>query len=318
MSPARVIAPTPIRLRTFAAADGTGVATARLILPRPPLDRPGVIQRVQASTAQVLGSTVLLDSFTTAVASGWGTPDTGPAFSVFGTNIFSVTVGIGRMGNPAGVSCAVLSQVAMGDGNIFAVYQTAPAIALADAFRLYARATDQNNAYGLLVHQDATPQVISIDLIKRVAGVESVLASSAALTLPPPVNLRLTLLGTTISGTAWKGVEPGPSAQAVDASITAAGSVGAGRLLASATNTDLDNMQATSTSVAPTWDAYLGPVGQSVDPPNLVDSSAPNTQNRWIPTLATGQQFFATQELGIVARGLPQGAQIVVAGTFIV
>jgi hypothetical protein len=304
-----------VRLSGVIGSDGTGTLT---IDPQPSVFRAGrgTIQRVIASVPLPPSTNVVNDSFTTAVASGWGTPEVGPPFVVL-AGTYSVAAGLGHIaGSPSvqsghfPISLAdvdVYHQVAAIGGNTAALTGTRTLARVQAATDYYMLATTFSN-----------PNITAINLAKRIAGVDTSLAASGVLAIAATnANLRLRIVGASISGTCWAAgtTEPTtPTLNVNDLSITAAGGIGAGVGGQVGVAVDYDNFIGTAVqSQSPIWDAYLGPVS----PLNLIDSSVVPA-SRWIPTLATGQRVWRGEALNIVARSAPAGQIIEAQATIVV
>lgn len=287
-----------------AAADSSGTATIRFYLPAG-LPR-AILQRLVAGVPFPSGQ-VLTDSFGTAVASGWGTPDIGPAFVVSGTNIFSVSGGTGRATNTA--QGAVVSPVAVADGNLYAELTAIGSSVIAtDVGRLLLRATDQNAAYYLRWDTSGGTTLTGLAIGKIVGGTPTVLAGPVAVgPFTAPVNLRFTAIGTLLSGVVWASgtTEPAaPDVQATDATITAAGGMGVMRVGTGNQTLQTDNLIGVAETQDPTWDMYEN----LIDPTTLLESSAGTRQPRWVPTLVNGRLVEQGFNYFVVARGMAPGS----------
>lgn len=321
------------RLKAFATvgADGTALLT---IPPQSAALRSPVgstLQRVVASVPLPSIPGVLSDAFSRVVAAGWGIPDVGPVWSVLTGSGFSVGIDAGGASvgivTPPNVHSVVISAVGISDVDLYSTINLLAgglAVTTLTGPRLVFRVKDANNYYFLGVAMNAGGTVTSIAIGIRLAGVETILATSGVLALAANsaigafANIRATITGGTITAKAWAQGTVEPSAvnvTATDLSVTGQGNIGAGIGIGgqAANPFGFDNMIGTALSAqAPIWDAYLGPVLAQ----NLVDSSIV-AATRWVPTLATGQGMYRGEALNVVARAAPIGQAVELQATLV-
>ena len=195
-------------------------------------------------TAPAPGGTVLAsDAFSRTTTSGWGTADTGGKWTPDTKAAYFSTDG-----NRALITIPVagwtsrmrLDGVSRADVDV-SVAVGLPQRPSASTTRVWASArlsSDFMSGYLLRANVTATGQVDSLQVIKLVAGVETVVATvSPGVTLAAgeQAQLRLRVVGTTVQGKMWKVGTPEPAAwqlQVNDTSVTAAGTVGVGAYVA--------------------------------------------------------------------------------------
>lgn len=162
---------------------------------------------------------LITDTFTRVVAAGWGTADTGQAWTSTGglAADYSVTGTRGQHAVPT-VNVDRLSTVAMTTPNARAQVTMIPgAVATVDSFemQLRLRADVANlNFYRILLSFDATGNV-DLFFQKRVAGVATTLGSSAnafAYIATTQFNAVLEVWGSQIRAKVWDASTPEPAA----------------------------------------------------------------------------------------------------------
>jgi len=194
---------------------------------------------VMVVAAAVVGTDLAADTFSRTTASGWGTaaaggawtPDTKPAY--FSTNGSQALITIPAAGwtsrsRLAGVNAANVD-VAVSVG-----VPTRPTTAVTRVW-VSARTSATFDGYLARANVTADGEVESLQLLKRVAGVDTVVAavgiSNVKLTGSEQLRLRLRVVGTTVQVKVWKVGSPEPATwqiQVTDSSVTGAGSVGVG------------------------------------------------------------------------------------------
>ena len=181
------------------------------------------------------------DTFTRTSASGWGTADLGGVWGLSGsaTN-FTVQGGVGRVNVAPGSTPRARLPIAVQDVDVSAAVALdhLSDMGVARSF-LAARTVGTTSDYYLNVRYAVTGAV-SLQLQRRVAGVETTLASAtlAGTTYVPgqKLNLRLQAQGvspTTLRAKAWIAGQPEPAAWQVTATDSApelqvAGGIGIG------------------------------------------------------------------------------------------
>ncbi len=221
---------------TYAAA---GTYTAKLTV----TDNAGA---TGATTAQVTvakagpGAAQASDSFSRTATSGWGSAQQGGAWkSDTKPAYFSVDGNRGLITIPtAGWSSrARLDGMTRADVNISTSVGVTkrPATALTRVWVSARTSSDFASGYLLRANVTADGQVESLQLVKRVGGAETVVATKTnpgvTLGTNDLAQLRLQVVGTTVQGKVWKAgaAEPGAwQVQVTDGSVTGAGSVGVG------------------------------------------------------------------------------------------
>lgn len=203
---------------------------------------------ILAGTTQCPGGEppeAFLDTFTRTVSGGWGTTDTGQAWTVaVGTAAnFSVDGTRGVSSHPVtGGTHLISAPYSSPDVNAvlnFSLDQV-PAGDTALLF-LTARTADANNFYSARI-SFAAGGAMSLSVRKRVAGVDTSLANLAlGVTYVAGVayRMRFTVQGSTLSAKVWaaSGSEPGAfQVTASDPELTAAGGVGVRTLVNAVTN----------------------------------------------------------------------------------
>lgn len=190
----------------------------------------GEVMRVTACTSW------LRDTFTRTVASGWGTPDTGSAWSTVGggpATDYNVGSGYGvQTLSTVDTSRRTAMAAVHPDADIYCDITTSD-LAVGDS--LYGAATarmlDANNMYMARLEW-TTGNAIILSVRKSVAGVQTQLG---AFTLPFThvagtfVRVRFQLAGSNLRAKAWLASDPEPRVWAItatDTAITAASQIG--------------------------------------------------------------------------------------------
>lgn len=306
------------RVRVVATLDGNGAATIKLPRRRPA--QPAIVSRLIAAIPT--GTTqILLDTFTRVIANTWSSPDVGAAYARLGTgNTFDwdVAAGVGTYQQPgAGTGAQVSAPNAMLNGNVIAQVSGGTATSfIGVCFRQQGAA---DTYYAVLARLVNTPpiQINGIEVIRRDAGVTTVIAGPNAVTaFNPPGLIRGVIDGTVITGQVWPvgSAEPAAQINAIDLTYRTAGNVGAAGITAGAGDTlSWDNLVANATTASPIWDAYINSTDQLI---NLIDSSV-IAIDRWIPQITNGQRLNPGEELIVAPRdGIPS-TQAVVTCSFV-
>ena len=188
----------------------------------------GETARVSANTPAVL------DTFARTVASGWGTADSGGAWTITGTAAdYSVGSGVGAVAQPAvGIAHLTLTPAPSADVDLYADLATSVLAAGSSLFSgLLVRAASNNDHY--MARLDFTTGAgIVLTIRKRVAGVETQLGAfttSLTHTAGTFYRLRLRAQGSQLSAKVWPVTvaEPlGWQVNVTDTSQTAAANLG--------------------------------------------------------------------------------------------
>ncbi|MDX3235647.1 hypothetical protein PV392_08100 [Streptomyces sp. ME03-5709C] len=203
----------------------------------------------------------LLDTFGRTVASGWGTPDVGSAWTTSGGSASDYAVGSGvgtHTMTSTNVSRRCLTPQIVADFDLQADIATSvTATGQSITAGLIARSVDGNNLYQARL-EFTTSQGIVLTIRKRVASTETVLATfTVPLVHTAGVFYRLRFqgAGTTLNAKVWDpaGAEPAAwQATATDASLTAAADMGTRSILITGnTNTSPVVRYDNVTSLAP-------------------------------------------------------------------
>lgn len=204
---------------------------------------------IAAGTTQCPGGEpveALSDTFTRTVANGWGTADTGQAWTLDQglTSLFSVD-GVQGIQSHGAVNVTMQASVPYSSADVSArvdfsvsVQPTGNSLFVF----LTARGTDVNNLYSTRV-TIAAGGAMTVALVKRIGGVNTTLATLATgftYVADAVYRMRLSVQGSSLSGKVWlaSGAEPaGWQVTASDPDLTAAGRVG----LRTFTNTGVTN-----------------------------------------------------------------------------
>ncbi|MEV0639047.1 carbohydrate binding domain-containing protein [Streptomyces sp. NPDC050619] len=191
--------------------------------------------RIAGEVARVTAnSPAVLDTFGRTVAGGWGTTDTGQAWSVVGTAAdYEVTGGWGAMSQPA-TGIAHIAQVASPGPDVDLYVDVGSSALAAGASRLagpIVRATGNTDHYMARIEFTVANTII-LSLRKRLANVESQLAvytSALVHTTGSFYRVRIQAEGSTLRAKVWlpSAREPGEwHVTALDTSLTAANNLG--------------------------------------------------------------------------------------------
>lgn len=180
------------------------------------------------------GASGVYDMFGRTVGAGsWGTPDTGPAYTLSGTaSNFSISGGSGiiALNSLTTPQYAYLGNVAAGD---LLATVIAPVVATGSYYEtgFIFRRQDASNYLRCTLKWDTT-SLVSIILVKTVAGTDTTLATSSTFGYfaGSTVRIHLTYSGSNYTASIWSAksaAEPAtPTLTASDGSITASGSFG--------------------------------------------------------------------------------------------
>jgi PKD repeat protein len=202
-------------------------------------------------SAPVQGAALATDTFGRTEAAGWGTADLGGSWIVAGsTSLYSVGSGVGVFQASKGGQSprAQLATFSAQDVDITAQV-IVPALPSAGTNRVWVagRSTGWGQEYYLRANLSSTGAVSSVQLIKRVGGVDTTIGSAVVngLTLAAgeTLDLRLQLSGTnptTLNGKVWKSTSPEPSTWTLSATdsqneLQGAGSIELGAYVATTT-----------------------------------------------------------------------------------
>lgn len=200
------------------------------------------------TTWSILVGPMTLDAFGGAAASGWGAADVGGTWTTEGgvAGDYSVTPPAGQhsMGTTSARKTTLLTSTGADTDQYITAYSPVLAAGAPIELSLMARHTDGNNLYygGAQIN---TNQTITALIVKRVAGVQTTVASTTVSGLTHaanlPINLRLRVQGTSLRLKVWRGDTAQPTSWTIDttdAALTTAGQVGVSSVLNSGnTNT---------------------------------------------------------------------------------
>ncbi|MFF3346073.1 hypothetical protein [Streptomyces sp. NPDC002779] len=179
-------------------------------------------------------ASALLDTFTRTVAGGWGTPDSGSAWTVTGAAAdYSVGSGYGSVAQPTvGIAHLTLTPAPSADVDLYADVATS---VLASGASLFAgpllRAVDNNNHYAVRL-DFTTTAAVNMTIRKRVAGVETQLGlytSGLAHVAGTFYRVRFQAASTTLRAKVWPATAAEPrqwQIEVTDPSLTAAANIG--------------------------------------------------------------------------------------------
>ncbi|WP_432111363.1 hypothetical protein [Streptomyces sp. YPW6] len=200
------------------------------------------------------------DTFSRTVAAGWGTADSGQAWTLDGGSAadYAVSGGTGRLLLPAGTFRAAVASVSAPDVDLAVDYML-PVGPAGDSAYVYpvVRYAGGGDFYFARVQIGSTG-VMSLTLRKRVGGAETLLASYATgMTHAPGTwyRVRLAVQGSALMARTWLRSTAEPTVwqvQATDTDLTAAESVGCrGYIGGSTTNSLPFSMQFDNLYVGP-------------------------------------------------------------------
>lgn len=291
-----------------------------------------IVATTDIATATVrldIDNNVLRDTFTRTVVSGWGSADTGQAYSTPNGGVagdYNVNGGLGRItNNTTNVNReAMLTTVSMLDGDVTwtaAVSQVATGASIVNS--LYARRVDGNNLYRFNVNFGLSGLLL-IQISRTVGGVSTTIATAnltdtySAGTL---VNVRSYFVGTTFKMKVWLASVVEPAAwnlQVNDYALMTAGSL-VFRAQAATGNTNVapesrfDNVNAsvsnegiTVNRVYPDGTVREIPGSPMVPSSNLIvayDTAAPLQTSIFYQFLATGGSELYTSNSVQLATG---------------
>lgn len=200
------------------------------------------------SIAGAIGGNAVMDTFNRTVASGWGTADTGQAWSILGgvATDYDVTPSTGGqivMNTTAG-RIAYLSTVQLANANV--LVQVTPTVTatggtLGQAAMVRSDGTGANEYTAFLIWN--TNGTVDLSVQKRVASVTTILSTLVNIgTYTPGAAwwIRFDVTGTTLSARAWREATTEPGAYQIvitDTSLTT-GAVGV-RAFRAAGNTNV-------------------------------------------------------------------------------
>jgi hypothetical protein len=192
--------------------------------------------------------TDILDTFERTVASGWGTADTGQAWSTSGGAAadYNVAAGVGAVALPDTASTRnTFLGSGLFDNEIYAEL-TVPQLATGAVYEvaLLGRQTFGSATYYTLLADMATSGAVNVFIERNLAGVFTTLATTAAAatyTAGARLGFRFRMIGSTILGRIWNITTTAePSTWTVSATDTGIASGGAGtRHARSGSNTNV-------------------------------------------------------------------------------
>ena len=186
------------------------------------------------------GAQVASDAFGRTTTNGWGdaplggrwVPDTKPAYFSTADGRALITIPTAGWTSRARLDGTSRADV---DVSVAVGVPKRPTTAMTRVWASARTSADFASGYLLRANVTATGQVESLQVIKRVAGTETVVGaigvSGLTLAADEQAQLRLRVVGTTVQGKVWKAGTAEPAAwqlQVTDASVTAAGTVGVG------------------------------------------------------------------------------------------
>jgi hypothetical protein len=316
------LVPTPTRSEERVRQLGTltSAGRAEIRLPRRRVAQPAIVSRLIAAV-KAIDNPILDDNFERIVAAGgWGSPSTGPAYSlVTGTAAdFSVPGNTGRISIPADLTRqAIESFVNVADVSFNGFIMSHSGFDPTTSFMgLFARGVGglfSDLYYAIEVRADG----VQVQLTKMLSGSRTVLATiTPAVPLTFPVALNITCVGFLITGSAWNTAQPDPPMlSAIDLDFPNSGSVGAFAQSGVAAGTDVvdfDNFLVNDVTPGPTWDAYI----DNTQLINIIDSSVVPV-DRWIPQIVNGQRLNPGEQLIILPREGRGNEQVVVTCSFV-
>jgi hypothetical protein len=195
----------------------------------------GEVMRVTAVASK------LTDSFTRSAASSWGSTDTGQAWTTSGGTgtDYAVAAGVGTLTlGSVDVSRRVFTDITYPNCDLYGSVTTSAAATGAPIYAgLTCRYTDIDNLYMARL-AFSTANVITIAIVRRIAGAESVLASTALTYTYTPgayFRIRFQVTGSRLRAKAWPvaGVVETPEWQVTvsDSALSSATSVGVRSIL---------------------------------------------------------------------------------------
>lgn len=269
--------------------------------------RRGAITRMIAGLATPVGELIDIanDTFSRTVANTWGNADSGQAWTVTGAG-WDVAGGVGT--TPTTLLNINTLPLNIQDCTVLSHLPNLPGAATAK-HGLVGRHVDASNyVYASIDGSTPKNQII----VKRVAGVETTIASTTRTGLPTDLNHRLTFDGTVVSYKVWDSSLSEPAAYDIQSGLAptpVSSNFGIYFAPPSGGSQQYDTFLVSSaTPQAPTWDAYIGDVH---NPSNLVDSSQGVALPRWVPALVNGQPVSQGDVLTIVATGGSPGSDLV-------
>ncbi|MFH9073456.1 carbohydrate binding domain-containing protein [Streptomyces alboflavus] len=191
------------------------------------------------------------DAFGRSVSSGWGTADSGQAWTTSGGTAADYAVGSGYGSHvlaSTNVSRRCITDFAYADIDVYVSLTTSATAAGGSLYGgLTGRYTDSDNLYMARV-EATTSDTLILSIRKRVAAAETQLgtyALSTGITYTPGttyVRVRFQVAGSMLRAKAWLvgALEPGPwQVEVVDTSLTTSASIGT-RSIASSANTNIN------------------------------------------------------------------------------
>jgi hypothetical protein len=221
--------------------------------------------RVDATSLCVTGTSSVVDTFSRSVTGGWGSADTGQAWTTSGGSAsdYSVngTLGQHNITTENAFRIATLTNGSSDCDFTVSVATNKLASGQSQIVELLGRRFDANNLYLTRVAFQTTG-VVEISIRKFVGGVETLLAANFNTTLTHVINtffsIRLSVQGTTIKSKVWltSGTEPTAwTRTATDSSIATGTTLGVRTLLPTGTGNEpvvfsFDNLRTARTDHA--------------------------------------------------------------------
>jgi hypothetical protein len=195
----------------------------------------GEVMRVTAVASR------LTDSFTRTASSSWGTADTGQAWTTAGGSAsdFAVAAGVGTLTlTSVDVSRRVSTDITYPNCDVYGSVTTSAAATGAPIYAgLMCRYTDIDNLYMARL-AFSTANVLTMAIVRRIAGAESVLASSVlSYTYTPGAffRIRFQAMGARLRAKAWPVADlvetPEWQVTVADSALSSATSVGVRSIL---------------------------------------------------------------------------------------
>ncbi len=204
--------------------------------------------RIDADSLCVTGTSAVVDTYTRSVTGGWGSADTGQAWTTSGGSAsdYSVATGVGQH-NVTTENVFRITTLTTGSSNCdFTVSVASNKLASGQSqiVEVLGRRLDASNLYLTRVAFQTTG-VVEISIRKFVAGVETLLAANFNTTLTHVANtsfsIRLSVQGTTIKSKVWLTSTAEPAAwtrTATDSSIVTGTTIGVRSLLPTGTGNE--------------------------------------------------------------------------------
>lgn len=207
--------------------------------------------RIEADGLCVTGTAAVVDTFTRTVTGGWGSADSGQAWTTTGGSAsdYSVGSGVGQQNNVT-ENVFRMSMLDVGTTDVDYVVEVASNKAVAGASQIVeflgrsASAISADNAYMARL-TFTTASAVTIDLRKRVAGTPTTIASAVTTGLTHAAgtffSVRLSIQSTTIKARVWLTTDTEPDdwdVEVTDTQLVAGTFAGVRSVLASGTSNE--------------------------------------------------------------------------------